>query len=103
MLVKVLSGWRISTYREDPLQGERSAPGPLIGPLVEAIGSAGDDDAADRPGHLQRRCTSATEDERDDFGCVRRRVGNEQAPGNALESLTDDEKGEGFGLDMMLV
>jgi hypothetical protein len=35
---------RIEAYGEDPLQGERYSPSPLIVSFVVAIGGGGDDD-----------------------------------------------------------
>jgi hypothetical protein len=79
------------TYRKDPLQGKRSSPGPFVVSLVVAVCSSGDNDATDRPGHLESRCASTTEHQRDDLGSVGGRVGNKQSPRDTFESLSDNK------------
>jgi hypothetical protein len=49
---------------------------------------------------LKRSCTGTAKSERDDFTCVGRSVGDEEAPRNALESLTDDKDLERVGLKL---
>lgn len=47
------------THGEDPLQGQRAFPGPLIGSRVVAVRGGGDNDTTNRPTHLQR-CRAST-------------------------------------------
>lgn len=87
-----------TTYREDPLKGKRYTPRPLIITLVVTVGGSGNDDAANRPRHLQSSGTSATKRQRHNFGSICGSVGDEEAPGNTFQGLADDEKLERIGL-----
>ena len=40
------------THREEPLEGERYTPRPLVRPVVVGIGGTSYDDGTDRPTHL---------------------------------------------------
>lgn len=82
------------TYWEYPLEGEREAPGPLVFKLVGAESSAGNNDLADGPAHLQGRRAGASEREGDNFTGVGRRVCNKHAPGDTFKCLSNNKKRE---------
>lgn len=82
------------THGEDPLQGKRHSPGPLVVALVVAIGGGGDDDSTDRPTHLQSRRARTSKSERDDLAGIGGGVGNEETPWDTLQRLADDKYGE---------
>jgi hypothetical protein len=86
------------TYRENPLQGKRHTPRPLILTLVVGIHYASNKDPSDGPTHLECSCTSTAKGQWNDFTGVSWCVGDEQAPRNALESLTNDQDLKGVGL-----
>lgn len=88
-------------YGENPLQGERHAPGPLVVEPVVGIRRAGDDDGPDGPAHLQGGRAGSAQGQRRNLAGVGGRVGNEEAPRDAFQGLTDDEEGEGVGLQAL--
>lgn len=69
-------------------------PGPLVVSLVVAVGSASNNDTADRPTHLQSTCQGVSERERNNFASVGGRVRNEDSPRNALKRLSNRENSE---------
>lgn len=95
--------FREGTYGEDPLEGNGDAPCPLVVSLVVSVGGSGDDDTANGPGHLEGGCAGTSEGNGDNLGCVGGGVGDEEAPWNTLEGLTDGENGKRVGLHSELV
>lgn len=59
-----LQGWQSDTHEKDTLQGRRDTPSPLIVSFVVAIGCSSDNDTTNRSTHLQSRCASSSENER---------------------------------------
>lgn len=78
-------------YWEDPLQCEGDSPGPFVVPLVEGVGGAADNDAANGPTHLERAGAGTTESQGHDLRSVGWGVGNEEPPGNTFKGLSDNE------------
>jgi hypothetical protein len=90
--VPVRGFWCVGdTYREDPLQGKRTSPCPLIVALVVLVSGGCDDDTTNRPTHLQCSCTGTTKDKRNNLTGVGRRVCDEQSPWYTFKRLSDDE------------
>jgi hypothetical protein len=85
-------------YRKNPLQGKRHTPRPLILALVVGVRHASNKDAPNGPTHLQCSCASTAEGEWNHFTSVSWCVGDEEAPRNTFESLTNDQDFEGVGL-----
>jgi hypothetical protein len=81
---------RQAAYREDPLEGQGHSPRPFVLTPVICIRHTGDQDASDRPTHLEGSRASTTKRERNDLTCVGRCIGNEQAPRDAFKGLSDD-------------
>jgi hypothetical protein len=78
-----------STHREDPLQGKRYSPRPLVVSFVVAICGSSNNNATNRPGHLQASCAGTSEGDRDDLTSIGRCVRNEESPGDAFERLSN--------------
>jgi hypothetical protein len=94
--------WMLSdTHGEDPLECCWHSPTPLVVALVVGVGDSGDDDASDGPAHLQCCSACAPQRQRNDLTGVGGAVGDEEAPWNTLECLTDDENLERIGLDVV--
>ena len=89
------------TYWEDPLKGGRKSPRPLVVTLVVGIRNSGNDDASNSPAHLQSRRTCASQGQRNDLTGISWRVGDEEAPWDTFECLSDDENLERVGLDVV--
>lgn len=87
------------TYGENPLQGKRHAPSPLVVALIVTIGGGSDNDRTNRPTHLQSSSAGTSESKGNNLACVGGRVGNEDAPRDTLQGLSDGEEGERVGLD----
>ena len=85
-------------HGEDPLQGKRHFPSPLIVSLVVAVGGGGDNDSSDRPTHLQSSRTGTSKGERNNLGSVGGGVRNEQTPRDTFQRLSDRKDGEVIGL-----
>lgn len=82
------------THGEQPLQGKRRSPSPLIRSLIVAIGGAGDNDLADRPAHLKSTRDGTSKGDRDDLASVGGGVGNEKSPWDTFKRLSDDKHSE---------
>ena len=88
----------IETYREDPLKSGRHSPAPLVVTLVVGVGDSGDNDASNRPAHLQSCCACTSQSQRNNLTSICWRIGDEETPWNALECLSDDKDLERVGL-----
>ena len=82
------------TYREEPLQGKRHSPSPLVVSFVVTISGGGDNDPTNRPAHLQSSCAGTSEDERDNLAGVGGAVRNEESPRDAFQGLSDHKNGK---------
>lgn len=88
------------TYWENPLQSKRHTPRPLILAPVVRVCHASNENTSDGPTHLQRSCASTAKGKRDDLTSIGWRIGDKEAPRNALESLANDENFERVGLGL---
>lgn len=87
-------GVGLGAYWEDPLQCERDSPGPFIVPLVEGVGGTANNNATNRPTHLERTGAGTTESQGHDLTGVGGRVRNEESPRDTFEGLSDHENFE---------
>lgn len=71
--------------------------GSSVSPSVVSVGDGTDDDTADRPEHLQDLSGRGTQAHRDNLTAIRRRVGDEDAPGYAFKELASEEEWERVG------
>ena len=87
------------THGEDPLQGKRHSPSPLILVFADcSIGGAGDNDTTDRPAHLKSSSAGTSKGERNNLAGVGRGVRNEESPRDTFKRLSDHKDGERVGL-----
>ena len=89
------------TYGEDPLERCWHSPTPLVVALVVGVGYSCNDDASDGPAHLQCCSACAPQRQRNDLTSVGGAVGDEEAPWDTFECLSDDEDLERVGLDVV--
>ena len=89
------------THGEDPLERCRHSPTPLVVALVVGVGDSCNDDASDGPAHLQCCSACAPQRQRNDLTSVGGAVGDEEAPWDTFECLSDDENLERVGLDVV--
>lgn len=82
------------THWEDPLQCKGNSPGPFVISLVEGVGSPADNDATNRPTHLQSTCAGTTKSQGNDLASIGGGVGNEESPGDTFERLPNHENFE---------
>ena len=88
------------TQGEDPLERCRHSPTPLVVALVVGVGDSCNDDASDGPAHLQCCSACAPQRQRNDLTSVGGAVGDEEAPWDTFECLSDDEDLERVGLEL---
>jgi hypothetical protein len=71
--------------------------GTCVADTLVMVGDGTNDDTANRPEHLQHLRSRGSQLDWDDLAAVCRRVGNEDAPWQALEKLGHENDGERLG------